>query len=59
MKTTEEYITSFRELVNTGQIKKDILPNTGVPLSDEFVNNELKGFQELMDSGIMDLFEDE
>ncbi len=54
MRSTEEFVDDFMDKLENNEFKKDILPEIEPvePMTMEYVYEQLKGFDELLDSNI-------
>lgn len=54
MRSTEEFVADFMDKLENNEFKKDILPEIEPvePMTMEYVYEQLKGFDELLDSNI-------
>ena len=54
MRSTEEFVDDFMDKLENNEFKKDILPEIEPvePMTMEYVHEQLKGFDELLDSNI-------
>ncbi len=54
MRSTEEFVADFMDKLENNEFKKDILPEIEPfePMTMDYVYEQLKGFDELLDSNI-------
>ena len=52
MRTSKEFVDNFMQRFTNGDFQKDILSDEGEPLTEDFVNNQVQQFSELLGSKI-------